>query len=292
MTARAAWLTALLADSIGGPVRILRRAPLGGGDISHTERIETSAGSFVVKTNAAARTGFFRAEADGLAALAASGTSLTIPRVIAWQDDEPGCIVLEDLGRGQPVMGYDERVGRGLAEVHRSRADRFGFSGDGFCGATAQPNPWHDTWITFYARERLGHQLALASAADLLSTGERRQVERLIDRLDSLLVEPAEGPALIHGDLWSGNLHTGADGLPALIDPAAYYAHREAELGMMTLFGGFGARVYAAYDEAFPLEPGWRERNSLYQLYHLMNHLNLFGGGYHGQVMAIVRRYV
>jgi fructosamine-3-kinase len=107
-----------------------------------------------------------------------------------------------------------------------------------------------------------------------------------------VLVEPPQGPALVHGDQWSGNLHTAADGSPALIDPAAYYAHREAEFGMMTLFGGFSPRVYAAYDEALPLAAGWRERNPLYQLYHLMNHLNLVGAGYHGQVMGIVKRYV
>ena len=103
--------------------------------------------------------------------------------------------------------------------------------------------------------------------------------------------EPPSGPSLIHGDLWSGNLHADHDGRPALIDPAASYAHREAELGMMTLFGGFSARVFAAYDEAFALEPGWRDRNPLYQLYHLMNHLNLFGGGYRSQVMSVVRQF-
>ena len=104
--------------------------------------------------------------------------------------------------------------------------------------------------------------------------------------------EPANGPSLVHGDLWTGNLHRDAGGRPAILDPAAYFAHREAELGMMTLFGGFPERVFAAYQEAFPLEPGWRDRQALYQLYHVMNHLNLFGGGYHAGTMAIVRRYV
>jgi fructosamine-3-kinase len=177
-------LTARLAEEAGGPVRVLARAPLGGGDISHTERIETTAGSFIVKSRAEAGAGFFRAEADGLAAIAASGTSLRIPRVLAWQDEAPGFILLEDLGRGEPTRGFDERVGRGLAEVHRSRADRFGFSRDGFCGATAQPNPWCETWVDFYARERLGHQLTLAAAAGRLSSADRRQVERVIERLD------------------------------------------------------------------------------------------------------------
>ena len=114
----------------------------------------------------------------------------------------------------------------------------------------------------------------------------------MIGRLDQYISEPAGGPSLHHGDLWSGNVHIAASGEPALIDPSAYFGHREAEWGMMTLFGSFSSRVSDAYHEAYPLEPGWRERNPLYQLYHLMNHLNLFGVGYHSQVMAIVRRYV
>ena len=135
-------------------------------------------------------------------------------------------------------------------------------------------------------------ELQILMAAGLLGASERRDVERLLSRLPQLLGGSSEPPALIHGDLWSGNLIADEAGSPALIDPAAYYGHREAELGMMTLFGGFGGRVYEAYDQAFPLEPGWRARNPIYQLYHLMNHLNLFGGSYRGQVMSIVRRHL
>jgi fructosamine-3-kinase len=115
-------------------------------------------------------------------------------------------------------------------------------------------------------------------------------LDRMVRRLDRWLAEPA-APSLIHGDLWSGNLHITTGGAPALLDPAVYYAHREAEFGIMTLFGGFPARVYEAYDEVFPLEAGWRDRVPIYQLYHLLNHLNLFGAGYHTQTMAIARRF-
>jgi fructosamine-3-kinase len=200
-------------------------------------------------------------------------------------------LVLEDLGQGAPAQGFADQVGCGLAELHRASAPTFGFDAGNFCGATPQPNPRLESWVEFYRRARLEHQLALGVRRGHYTAADCRQIDALIARLDEWLTEPAEGPALIHGDLWSGNLHTTAGGLPALIDPAAHFAHREAELGMMTLFGGFSPRTFAAYDEAFPLDPGWRDRNPLYQLYHLMNHVTLFGAGYHGQVMAIARRY-
>ena len=293
MTLPAPLVEQAIEQVTGAPARIRRRTRLGGGDICLVDRLDTSAGSFVLKS-VGARTvpGLFTAEAEGLRALRHSGTSLTIPNVITCRDEHPSFLVLEDLGQGTPGRDVDERVGRGLAELHRSGAESFGFARDNFCGATPQPNPRTTGWIEFYGRARIGHQLALATRARLLSPADGRLLDTLIARLDTWLTEPPEGPALIHGDLWSGNLHVAASGLPALIDPAAYFAHREAELGMMALFGGFSERVYAAYHEAFPLDAGWRERNPLYQLYHLMNHLNLFGRGYHAQVMAVVRRYV
>jgi fructosamine-3-kinase len=281
--------------AVGGPVRILRRARLGGGSINDTVRIETTAGAFVVKSHRHAPSRMFQVEAAGLNALRASGTTLAIPRVIAVGPNEPGAssfIVLEYLAAGRRRADFDEALGRGLAELHRSTADRFGFHTDNYCGATPQPNRWTSGWVDFYRESRLGHQLRLATDASLLSPAETRQIDSLIARLTEWIGEPATGPSLIHGDLWSGNLHADRDGRPALIDPAASYAHREAELGMMALFGGFSSRVVAAYDEAFRLEAGWRDRRPLYQLYHLMNHLNLFGGGYRGQVMEVVRQFV
>ena len=278
----------------GAPVRILRRTPLGGGSISDTTRIDTTAGTFVVKAHRHAPANMFRSEADGLTALRSSGTTLVIPGVVAVGTEESGAtsfIVLEHLASGPRRADFDDALGRGLAELHRSTASQFGFHSDNYCGATPQPNPWTSEWVPFYGESRLGHQLRLAVDAGLLSSTDRQRIESLIAHLGQWIDEPASGPSLIHGDLWSGNLHVDADGRPALIDPAASYAHREAELGMMTLFGGFSARVFDAYDDAFPLEPGWRDRNNLYQLYHLMNHLNLFGGGYLSQVMSVVRRF-
>lgn len=281
-----------LRHAMGADVRIERRVALAGGSISHTERLETTAGCFVLKTHTAPPAGFFRAEALGLAALRASGTPLTIPQVIACEDTAPSFLVIEFLSEGRRQPDFDEQLGQGLAALHRATALQYGFAEDNYCGATRQPNAWRGAWLDFYAEARLGHLLGLASRAGLLTTGEAGRVERLIERLGDWLSEPAEGPALIHGDLWSGNLHTDPSGRPALIDPAVYYGHPEAELGMMMLFGGFSARTFDAYDEACALEPGWRERSPLYQLYHLMNHLNLFGSSYRAQVLAVVDRFV
>jgi len=287
----AAWAGAL-SSALGRPVRIARSEAVGGGDISDVARLHTDAGTFIAKSHPSPPTGLFQAEAAGLAALLASGTSLRIPRVIAIGDRMPAWLILEDLGAGRPSAEFDEAFGRGLAELHRHTAAQFGFEQDTFCGTTRQPNAWTDSWIEFYRQSRLGFQLDLATRAHLLSADEASRVSRLIDTLDTIIDEPADGPSLIHGDLWSGNLHVASNGAPSLIDPSVSFAHREAELGMMRLFGGFSERVYAAYHEAFPLEPDWRERNPIYELYHLLNHLNLFGGGYRGQVLAVVGRFV
>lgn len=279
-----------IGAALGRAVRVTGRRALGGGSISGVQRLETDAGAFVVKSHPSPPPGFFAAEAAGLTALRESGTSLCVPAVVALSE-QPQLLVLEDLGSGRPASGFDEALGRGLAELHRRGAERFGFDCQTFCGTTPQPNPWTERWVDFYRDARLAHQVDLARSAGHLSPSESRAAGRLLERLDSLIGEPAEGPALIHGDLWSGNLHVSSAGAPCLIDPSASFSHREAELGMMGLFGGFGPRVYAAYEESFPLEAGWRERNPLYQLYHLLNHLNLFGGGYRSQAMAIVSRF-
>jgi len=286
---------AALGDALDGPVHIEKTRPVGGGCISSAARLGTSRGTWFVKWNASPLPEMFSREAEALCAMRASGTSLAIPEPVAWQDaagGEPGFLVTSWLEPGRRQAGFEEALGRGLAELHRAGAERFGFDHDNYCGATTQPNGWLGRWPDFYRERRLGHQLRLAVDAGRVSRGERRHYERLLGRLDDLVGGDGERPALIHGDLWGGNLHVASDGSPAIIDPAAYYAHREAEAGMMLLFGGFGPRVFDAYEEAWPLPAGWRERVPLYTLYHLMNHLNLFGGGYGAQALSVVRRFV
>jgi fructosamine-3-kinase len=286
-------ILAALAGTHGQAVTVLDRTPLGGGSINSVERLQTNVGAFVLKTRAAAPRGFFRAEADSLNALRASGAALTVPRVIACATAMPDWLLLEYLSppNAGRVRDFDDRLGRGLASLHRATAARFGFESDNYCGTTVQQNTWHVAWVEFYAEMRLGVQIRLARDSGWLSRSETAACDRLRHRLADWIAEPSNGPSLLHGDLWSGNLHTDASGGPVILDPAVYYGHREAELGMMTLFGGFGARVFAAYHEAFPLEAGWRERNPLYQLYHVLNHLNLFGAAYHAQTMSIVQRF-
>jgi fructosamine-3-kinase len=288
----AAVVESALGSVFGEAVRLSRRDALAGGDISLVERVETSAGSFVLKSNPDAPPGFFDAEAAGLDALRGNSGPIVIPRSIARGPAPHPFLLLEDLGEGRDSPSAQAQAGLGLAELHRLRGQAFGFDCETFCGTTRQPNTWTARWLDFYAEHRLGYQIELARNGGRLDGGDRMRLDRLVEGLDRWLDEPAEGPALIHGDLWSGNLLVTRDGRPALIDPAVSFAHREAEFGMMTLFGGFSTRLYDAYDSAWPLAPGWRDRNGLYQLYHLLNHLNLFGRSYHAQVISTARRYV
>ncbi len=278
-------ITAAIAAALGRPVTVRGLRRVGGGCINEAAVADTPEGPLFVKWNRSPPPGLFPSEAEGLRALRTG--ALVVPRVLGATE---AVLVLEYLPPGSPVADFNERLGRGLARLHANTAPAFGFGVDGYCGTTPQPNGWMPRWPDFWRERRLGFQLDLAARTRGVDPQDRRAGERLLARLDDLLGE-AEPPALIHGDLWSGNLHVAPDGLPALVDPAAYFGHREAELGMMVLFGGFSDRVFQAYDAERPLQPGWRERLPLYSLYHLLNHFHLFGGGYGRQAFAIVRRY-
>lgn len=278
-----------LRRALGEPaLRVEEERPLGGGCIHEAARLRTSAGEFFAKWNPRCPPDLFPSEARGLEALRAAGSALAIPRVIAAAgptSSGPGFLILEYLPPRSGGTREDEALGRGLAAVHAHEAPRYGFECATYCGATRQDNTSCDSWPEFYATRRLGPLLdALGLRGD-----ERRPFDRLIERLAGIL--PASTPSLVHGDLWSGNVLATARG-PALVDPSCAYADREMEFGITTLFGGLSARAWAAYEEAWPLLPGWRERNPLYQVYHLLNHALLFGGGYLAQAGAAARRYV
>jgi fructosamine-3-kinase len=279
-----------LADA-GITTQVERLRSVAGGSINQAAVVETASGEFFVKGNRRPIPDQFEREAEGLAALAAADTDLVIPKPLAWRAT---FLVLEFVPSGATAADYDEQMGRGLAALHATQSfggdePRFGFAHDNYCGATPQPNPWEHEWLPFYRDHRLRHMVELAETDRGWSGADRATFDRLFDRLEDLLVEGP--PALIHGDLWSGNAHVGPNGEASIIDPATYFGHREAELGMMSLFGGFGTRVWDAYDEAMPLQAGWRERLPLYELYHVLNHYVLFGGGYGAQAVGIAGRF-
>jgi fructosamine-3-kinase len=281
-----------LRRALGAAVKTTRR--LAGGDINDAFALELSSGTRVfLKTNASAPASMFPAEAQGLDWLRAAG-ALRIPEVLAvssGREGEPCFLVLELLTPAKPQRDFDEQLGQGLATLHRFGADGFGLAIDNFIGSLPQRNRSHDAWADFFWHERLEPQLARAVATGRASSRMRTGFERLASRLTQL-VGPTEPPARLHGDLWGGNLHTDDAGAPCLIDPAAYGGHREVDLAMMRLFGGFSESVFRAYQEVWPLAPGYADRVALYQLYPLMVHVNLFGGGYADSVERSLARYV
>ena len=286
-------IASALATALGRDrVAIRTWTSMGGGCISEAARLETDAGAFFAKWNADVPVGFFESEALGLREMAAAGSGLKVPAVLAVGGPSagPAFIVMECLeARSSPSAADEETLGRSLAAMHRHTAPRFGFARETYCGATRQANAWSDTWPEFFATRRLVPLLGAIAQARGLPASERGTYDRLIGRLADLL--PAKAiPALIHGDLWSGNVLWTTEG-PALVDPACAYAEREMEFGITTLFGGLTPRAWSAYEEAYPLEAGWRERNPLYQLYHLLNHHLLFGGGYGSQALRIARSF-
>jgi protein-ribulosamine 3-kinase len=260
--------------------------PVAGGCINNGALLKTgTAASFFLKTNTRTPPDMFEREAEGLRALQVGGG----PHIPAVFLVGPDFILLEDLAPARRVGDFWERFGGQLAALHSHTFSSFGFDHDNYIGSTPQPNPWTANGYQFFAEQRLGFQAKLAFERSLLDRQELKQVEKLAQRLPDLL--PEQPASLIHGDLWGGNALADAAGQPALIDPATHYGWAEAELGMTRLFGGFPDEFYRAYEQARPLPPGLGDRLPVYNLYHLLNHLNLFGAGYHGQVQSILRRY-
>ncbi len=277
-------LRAALERALGGPVTHVRR--VAGGDINDAWAVRTAEGLVFVKARQDAAPTTFTVEAEGLRWLARAG-ALRVPEVLAVAEDPP-FLVLEHIESGRPAPEFDEALGRGLAALHGATPPSFGLPYANFIARLPQENAPCE-WPEFYWRRRLEPMLCRAEQAGLADAALRRALERLAARLPERC-GPAEPPARLHGDLWAGNLLVDEAGAPVLIDPAVYGGHREIDLAMMRLFGGFGARAFAAYAEASPLAPGWEDRVPLYQLYPLLVHVNLFGAGYLGQVQQALRR--
>ncbi len=260
--------------------------PVSGGDISAAWRLATSNGDLFVKTGPLSVFDMFTAEAEGLAEISASET-VRVPEVIATgQDEATAFLVLEWIELEAGDVAVERRLGEQLAEMHRASADRYGWHRDNSIGLTPQHNPWSDSWVDFYREHRLAYQLQLAAENGF--TGELQDCgSRLLKRLPVYFESVAPEVSLLHGDLWGGNWGC-SGGKPLIFDPAVYYGDRETDLAMTRLFGGFGAAFYEAYESSWPLADGHQERQHLYQLYHVLNHLNLFGSGYLGRAISLI----
>ena len=270
-----------LADTL----QLRQLEPTGGGSINDAFLAEQEDGRPVfVKTHPAPPPGFFAAEAAGLKALAEAGAP--VPEVLALDET---WLLLSRVDSGRPGADSQALLGRVLAALHGHSGPSFGFREDNFCGTSPQDNRCLDNGHEFFATCRLLPQGARAYDQGLLTRPEVRCLERLCQRLPELI--PPQPPSLIHGDLWAGNVMFDAAGDPVLIDPAVSWCWAEADLAMTRLFGGFGPDMLAAYEELRSLEPGFPERVPLYNLYHLLNHLNLFGAGYHAAVVDSLRRH-
>ena len=285
-------LTTAITDELG--TQVTGTVPVGGGDISKAVQAHLADHRDVlIKWNCSPLSGLFTAERHGLELLRSSKT-LRVPRVLAHCEaagDCPGYIVLEWLERGPADSTVAAALGRGLAVMHRVTADSYGLDTDNFIGANPQPNHQSTDWLAFFREQRLGFQMGLAQRNGYLHSARVSRLEKLMARLNEWLPDQPRA-SLLHGDLWGGNWLTSSSGEPVLIDPAVYYGHREAELAFTELFGGFSSAFYRAYNQTWPLESGYEERRDLYNLYHLLNHLNLFGEGYGGRVDSILRHYV
>lgn len=261
-------------------VDVARGSRVSGGDVADAYRLELADGSFVfAKTRRDSPPGFFATEAAGLAWLR-EAEAVPIPEVL-HVSEEPPLLVLEWIEPGRPKPGTEASLGRALAALHGAGAPCFGREDRRSTGSRGLPNEPCDRWAEFYAANRLQPLARLAAESEALPRSTIRQLEEIASRLTELGGD-REPAARLHGDLWAGNRLVGAGGVSWLIDPAAHGGHREFDLAMMRLFGGFGEECYAAYAEAFPLSPGWRERVPLHQLAPLVVHAIKFGGGYAG----------
>lgn len=276
-----------IAAATRTPFRIEDRVSVGGGCINAAYQLEGGGRRYFVKLNAAAQADMFEAEAAGLRELGVAG-GVRVPEPICHGTvGTQAYLVLEHLSFGRERDAAMVRFGRGLAQLHRHTAERFGWSRDNTIGSTPQPNGWLDDWVEFWRERRLGFQLALAARNGHGGALQRRG-EALLGALPVLLAGHAPVPSLLHGDLWSGNYAVTDAGEPVIFDPAVYYGDRETDLAMTELFGPFPETFYAAYREAWPLAPGYGTRRTVYNLYHILNHLNLFGGGYGSQARRMI----
>jgi len=275
----------LIAEQIGV---ISGCSSVGGGSINSAYKIDTESGnSYFVKLNRESLLPMFEAEADGLAELR-KAEAIRVPEPVGFGAGEGyAWLTTEYVEFGRGDGRSQELFGRQFAQLHRYKADRFGWHRDNTIGSTLQINDWSNNWIDFYRQHRIGFQLDLAARNGFAGSLQQKG-EQLLNELESFFTSYNPLPSLMHGDLWGGNHSVDGEGNPVIFDPAVYYGDREADLAMTSLFGGCSQAFYDAYDEAWPLDKGYAVRKTLYNLYHILNHANLFGGGYAMQAESMM----
>lgn len=292
-------IAAFLSEKQGKTVVVENTHTVGGGCINEAVRLQTSAGDYFVKWNGAprfagmpaSRQGWFEAEVEGLELLRSAG-EIEVPEVLlCGGDDDRAFLLLQFIHPGKRENNFFHDFGRRLAKLHRHSAAKFGLIFDNYIGSLPQSNAQHSTWPDFFIAQRLVPQIKLANAQIGKQAMEQVNLStnELFKQLPSLF--PTEPPSLLHGDLWSGNFMTGTKGTACIFDPAVYYGHREMDIAMTKLFGGFDASFYEGYNEEYPLEKGWEERADICNLYPLLVHVNLFGGSYLQDVKRILARF-
>lgn len=270
--------------------KVIQITPLGGGSINTALSVRTTGGNYFVKYNVAQDyPEMFRLEAKNLQILDEC-RAIRIPKVVTtFQSGELDFLVLEKIDSGAPHYDFWNDFGRQLAEVHKNTSDYYGLEFDNYVGSIPQVNTPTASWVDFFVRYRLETNLRRAFDDGKADDDMVKKFEALYQKLPEIF--PEEQPALLHGDLWSGNMMPDEDGDPVIFDPAVYYGHREMDLAMTKLFGGFEAGFYESYQEAFPLEKNWEQRVAICNLYPLLIHVNLFKGSYMQSIRNIIARF-
>jgi fructosamine-3-kinase len=281
-----------IVTCLGGSRQIVTTRSLHGGCINQAWQVQFDDGMsvFVKQPSGSVPAEHFQVEADGLAALA-KPDCIRIPKVLGLTQTDEGIplLILQYITTGKQDSDFQTLLGRQLATLHQSTTQTLcGWHMDNDIGSTPQSNAWSNDWPTFFRTQRLGYQFDLAQRSGLVDTSFMAMANRLLEQIDTL-IDVDEPACLLHGDLWGGNVMCDNAGQPVLIDPAVYFGHREADLAMTRLFGGFTSDFYQAYHDTWPLPPHTLRRQQLYMLYHLLNHLNLFGHIYHEQCLSVMR---
>jgi len=266
-----------ISNATGVLFKCQSSSSIGGGCINQASKIHSKDGrTFFLKINQTSFLPFFEAEAEALKEIRATQTVIA-PDVIAHGlAKDKAFLALEFINEGRSSAGSQENLGILLAKMHKIKQPFFGWKRDNCIGATPQPNPKTDSWSEFYRDHRLAFQLKLAQSKGRTFDG----AHKLLESMESFFCDYSPHPSLLHGDLWGGNASFDSSGVPFIYDPASYYGDREADLAFTYMFGGFSSSFYDAYNQEYPLNSGFPQRKTLYNLYHELNHFNLFGGGY------------